>query len=354
MAVHLPILSNSSLKTFRRCAREYQLRYERGLVPVGEGALPLRFGSLLHKGLEAWWLARYSGDDAQADSALSIALEAVWAANVGPDAIDAHELVRLEEMLSGYDARWWAEPYEIVGVEPEFRAPLRNPLTGASSRTWQLAGKLDALVLRDGRAFLVEHKSTSEDLGAGSSYWQRLLLDPQVSTYYVGADALGHTVEGCVYDVVRKPQVRPGRATPLEARKWTKDGKLYANQRLEDETPAEFRVRVREAITEDGDRYYRRGEVVRLEEEEADFAFDAWGLGRSIAEARAASRFPRNPDACERFGRMCAYFDVCTRVASTDDPTRFAVRAWPHSELTQPPASDAVEMLNPSTVHAEA
>jgi hypothetical protein len=43
--------------------------------------------------------------------------------------------------------------------EVPFRASLRNPATGAASRTWQLGGKLDGVV-RDaaGRCYVLEHK----------------------------------------------------------------------------------------------------------------------------------------------------------------------------------------------------
>ena len=54
---HLPLLTNSSARTFRRCPEEYRLKYEEGLTPVGERAKALRIGTLVHAGLEAWWKA---------------------------------------------------------------------------------------------------------------------------------------------------------------------------------------------------------------------------------------------------------------------------------------------------------
>lgn len=182
--------------------------------------------------------------------------------------------------------------------------------------------------------FIVEHKTTSEDISPGADYWKRLRLDTQVSTYHVGARALGFMPDECLYDVVRKPQIRPLKATPEESRKYTKDGRLYAAQRAADETSEEFRIRLRENIAESPDKYYGRGHIPRLEEDERDAAYDAWQTAKNIREAELSSRWPRNPDACVRFGRTCDFFPVCTRESSVMDGTRFVKKADAHVELS--------------------
>jgi hypothetical protein len=42
-----------------------------------------------------------------------------------------------------------------------------------------------------------------------------------------------------------------------------------------------------------------------------------------MREAQPFGRFPRNPDACMKWGRACDFFDACCGEASIDDPTRF-------------------------------
>ncbi len=236
------------------------------------------------------------------------------------------DVARAEAMIRGYDARWREEQYEVLAVEAEFRAPLVNPETGAASRTWQRGGKLD-VVMREAfghrRVGFVEHKHTTDDIGPGTPYWRRLRMDGQVSGYFVGSDALGLPSEFCLYDVLRKPALRPYRATPLEDRKFKKDGTLYANQRERDETPDEFLIRCLETIAAEPDTYYRRGEVVRLEAEAAEALFDDWQTAVQMREAQRLGRFPRNPDACMKWGRPCDFFDVCAGEASIDDSTRF-------------------------------
>lgn len=254
--------------------------------------------------------------------------------------LDPFDRVRAEELIRGYDARWGAEVVETIRVEAEFTTPLVNPETGAESRTWQLAGKLDVIARVDGRLVYVEHKTSSEDIGPGSPYYARLRLDGQASNYFVGARALGYDVEAAIYDVLGKPGIKPLRATPVESRKYVaKTGALYANQRAEDETVDEFRARFRETLATDPERFYQRVEVVRLDKERDDAAFDMWATGQQIRESQRLKRWPRNPGACSRWGRMCGFFDACTGAAGLDDTTRFRQVESAHEELAVAAAS---------------
>lgn len=316
------LLTSSRLSSARACQRLHRLRYIDGWRPVGEEARPLRFGHAMHAGLEAWLKAPET-------ERLDAALAGI------PPGLDPFEQVTLEVMLRGYDARWADEPYKVLGVEQEFVTEIRNPRTGRPSQTWKLAGKIDAMLLdlRDGRILICEHKSSSQDIGVGSEYWKRLRIDGQVSVYFDGARALGLDPDACLYDVLRKPGLRPYRATPEASRRYKADGSLYANQRDRDETPAEFRDRLIEAIAADPDAYYRRGEVVRLEAEIDEARWDIWQLGQQIRDAELEKFAPRNPDACVRFGRTCEFFDVCCGEASLDDPARFTRVEKVHAEL---------------------
>lgn len=264
---------------------------------------------------------------------LTAAIDAIYSAGVDSDFF---ELARASEMLRGYYWRWHDEPLEVLAVEQQFLAPLINPETSAPSRTYQLGGKLDAVVrdLRDGLVYKVEHKTASVQIGVGSTYWKRLQIDPQISTYYAGARELGYDVSGCLYDVLAKPKQRPYKATPVEDRKYVqKTGALYANQREADETPDEYAARIRAAITADPDAYYQRGTVVRLESEERDAEQDRWQTARLIRESHLSGRFPRNPESCIRYERECDYFGVCTGTADLGDELLFRRTTNVHEEL---------------------
>lgn len=331
----LRVLTNSELTCFRRCQREHHYAYGLGYRSL-EDVESLRFGSAIHAGLGAWWLGK--GVEHAADLATA-------------NAIDPYEAAKMRVLLRGYDARWSSECHAVAGVETEFRAPLVNPETSAPSRTFELGGKIDVLLERG----FIEHKTTSKEIGVGSVYWRKLLLDPQVSTYYAGARSLGRDVERCVYDVIRKPAQRPSqvplkdedgvkivldlegnRVRTKNGKKWreTGDAELGYVLQTRPETPEEYELRLTEEVAANPDRYFQRGDVVRLEAEEREAQLDAWQLARAMREAEIAGRFPRNADACERFGGICAYFDVCSGTASLDDPTRFQRVDNVHQELS--------------------
>jgi hypothetical protein len=355
--VMLELLTESRAQVARRCLREEHLRYVVGLV-VALTEEALRFGSLWHYGQEGWWKS------IDRTERLDCALHAMRE-HATPET-DAYELARAEAMMEGYDARWGDEQYEVLGVEVEFRAPLVNPETGASSRTFERAGKEDVLV-RDveGREFVMEHKSAGEDIGQGSAFWARLRMGGQAAGYIRGGEAMGYRPEGVIYDVARKPDLRPYKATPVEERKYTKEkqvkcarccdtggewgggtcvvcngsrrvvepSRLYANQRETDETVDEYRDRVRAAIAEDPDRYYQRGLVVRLEAQMTEADAELWQLGQTLRECHRLGLAPRNTDACQRYGRTCSYFPICAGEASADDE-RYVRLRFPHSELS--------------------
>lgn len=306
----LPLLTNSRLRTFRECPRKHQFAYVEGWKPTVTGEA-LRIGSLIHLGLEQWWAA----PDEQARQFSHLAVEGL--------AIDPFEQAKIEEMLRFYDQRWTDEraQYEVLAVESEFRAPLLNPETGGVSRSWTHAGKIDAVVRRrsDGRVLVVEHKSTVTDVrGDDADYWTMLSIDPQISGYVIGAESLGHQVDEILYDVLVKPSIRPLKATPVEARKFTKDGRLYTAQREFDETPDEYRVRLQETIASDMDRYYARRSVPRSNSQIQDFQFDAWQQAATMRESERLGRAPRNPDACLRMGR-CPYWLLCSTGGKPED-----------------------------------
>lgn len=224
--------------------------------------------------------------------------------------------------------------------------------------------------------YVGEHKTTSLEIGPGSPYWKRLTLDSQVSNYLPGARALGFEPVGVLYDVVKKVNLRPRLATPVEDRKYTqaKDrackeckrkapaplphvetvgegddarevqcvdgrivtdpgGRLHAGMRDTDETPDEFRARVREDIAANPDKYFQRGIVVRTREEEVEAAADVWAIAEQIRESRRRNRWRRNVDACDSYGSWCSYWPVCSGEASIDDPSRYR-DAGEHEELT--------------------
>lgn len=345
------ILTISRLRSRQTCARKHHYEYVEGWRPIQEAEYFL-VGRSVHAGLEAWWdvATRNEGDPLEA------AIAQVQGLALEPDPF---RLVVVEEILRAYDARWRADAirYELVANESTFTAPLINPETGAASRTWILGGVVDKIA-RDrqtGRTLLIEHKTTSEAIeDPADPYWAKLAIDSQVSQYFIGAEVLGHPVDACLYDVVKKPAQRPGNVPIIEdgakvvhdaagQRVRTKDGKKWRETGDKDlgyvlqtrpETPDEYRVRVRDAMTANLDRFLQRREVARLETQLQDHYYDVWSMGKQMAEDERLGRAPRNPQACHAYG-ICPFWLVCSTSSQPSDHAGFYVQTEDvHPELS--------------------
>lgn len=392
---HLRLISHSEIQCHQRCPREHYYRYELRRRPDVEEA-PLVFGKLIDESLQAWWQSgSLHGMIARLDDIVEVERDRV--AKGGKRRFDMFDAVKARALLLGYDARWANEPYEVLRVQPMFRTAVLNPTTGRPSSTFELGGKLDVLVrdIRTGEIAIVETKTTSDDIAMTSDYWRSVsVTDPQVSTYYKGAREILREmgISGdparCIYDVIRKPTIKPYRATPLESRKYTepkkkkcpecrkknpthaaphtfdvKDGeltlkamdsaiepipgevtcldgeitidpggRLYANMRDVDETPDEYYLRLLADIKDRPEFYYARGDVVRLEQDEIDHSHDLWHTARIMREMQLAGRAPRHLGSCKRYGRFCNYFPVCSRLVSIET---FPVAEEKHEELKE-------------------
>ncbi len=319
----LLVLSNSSLTTFRRCVREYYFRYV--LSRKGRRkAKALRFGSLFHLGLNAWWYAFTGG---KFDAAL---LEVRHGAE--EDETDPFDLIKAEVLLAGYTARWEHGGYSTIEVEKNFHNPLCD---GAD-----LSGSIDAIATKGGKIYNVEHKTTSADISAGSDYWRHVVaLDSQVSTYDAASRAMGYDIAGTLYDVIRKPELEPWKATPEEKRKYTKPTKkdpiprLYSNQRETDETLDEYRDRLAEDIIARPDWYYQRQLIVRLEHDNEEHARDVVQTAEMIRFAEERNAWPRSTGACKRYGSYCEYAPCCSGETTIDDDVRYETKTKQHEEL---------------------
>jgi hypothetical protein len=364
---------------------KHDLRYRKRIERVETDAGPTRFGSLWHFGQEIYWL-ELKDDESELHSR-GIACTAL----AGSPEVDPYELAKATALLDGYGP-YYADVsanWRVVAVEAEFRLPLINPETGRASRTYELGGKIDLIVevLSGPHAgyYVVEHKTSSEDIKPGSIYWRKLRLDDQITIYVDGARSLGYPVRGVIYDVVQRPAMSPHKATPEADRSYTqakeaRPGKpckvhkaealamakelgvkllvrdianlagcdecdlpkpaepprLYAGQRLEDESPEEFEDRISAAIVSDPDRYYRRPDapIVRLEDELERMRQNIWEHCQALLADARKTWHPLSTSSCGDYHRLCDYFDLCTGDADVNDRSRFQIREQAHPELS--------------------
>lgn len=372
------VVTHSELAHFRLCKRLHYFGYILLRRPRHIAA-PMAWGTLLHHGLEAWW----GTDIAKLDAARS-AVAAGWETLSESAELDDYHLAALDVILEAYDQRWSQDIqlWEVIAVEEKFETKVYPPPAMAAGQpglrrgtgpqlAWaDLAGKVDGVLRRrdTGRVWLLEHKGTQADLSVGGPYWLRLRMDSQPSTYL---EAYKHLEpEGILYDVVVRPTHRPYQATPTDKRQYTKgkpckackitrkvnkiaadadwrnpgcpvchgsnyeeEPRLYAGQRMEQETVEEYRARVQTEVWKDIPKYFGRAEVVRLPAEMAEFRADTAMTVKSLRDAERFGQHPRNPDACTQNGRVCSYFGVCTGSESIEDDELFRTAEVPHEEL---------------------
>lgn len=278
-------------------------------------------------------------------TAIERAVEAVRQ-HVGdqPEA-DIH-VARVVGMLYGYWSRWGSVPLVVEEVEQTFHLPIVNPATGKASPKWTQAGKRDGIVrLPTGQRLLFEHKTCDEEIAdPNAPYWRRLSIDQQISMYSLACWQSGKRVDGTLYDVIRKPRIRPKTLTKAEVNAALASGMWHGFvvgtadlDRLRDgdssESIAMFATRVTAECIDNADKYYQRRVITRLDSELLEWSEELWGHMQDINAARLANRHPKNDGACMNWGYPCPYLGVCSGHEQLDQNERFAQDTAVHGEL---------------------
>jgi len=346
------LLTHSRIDTFKTCRKKHQFAYE-WKIRRELDAKALRMGSAYHLGLEI--LSKTNSIDMALD-AIHVSYHPLIQAEQPSEPFSSltfeHETIR--NLLAGYDWRFEEIPIRYVASEQAFQLPLLNPATGAATPIFELAGKIDGIVeLEDGRLAVIEHKLLGEDIDANAQLWRRLRIDHQISMYVYVARRLGFSVDTVLYNVARKPIVKPVNIPTLDAdgnkivvdaagdRVQTAKGKPRQTADTEKGyillsrpmTPEEWGAKLLADIAERPDFYYRRAEVARLDQDIDEFADELWDLQKTIRDAQLNGRHYRtsNKDTCP----WCSVFDLCSaRFDSADAlPEGYVRLEFPHPEL---------------------
>jgi hypothetical protein len=99
------------------------------------------------------------------------------------------------------------------------------------------------------------------------------------------------------------------------------------------ETVEEFTERLMTEVANEPDKFFARGDVVRLNADMTSAFDDVWELAQALQYDSVKGRHPRNPDACFQYGRTCPYFAICAGEASADDQQLFKRSTDVHPEL---------------------
>ena len=167
-----PLISTYSMwSLFRNCRKAVDWRYIQHLVGLERDG-NLHFGSLVHQCLELWQQCRDLGR--VLDLIGTLCPNRLY---VDGQRRDWHNATAL---MKAYAARYASEEFEVVALEKTFQGPIVNPATGAASRSFVLAGKVDGIVRIGDDYFLLEHKTAAQ---LDADYLERLWTDFQITIY---------------------------------------------------------------------------------------------------------------------------------------------------------------------------
>ena len=295
--MRLKVVNNSRIKALQRCSMFYHFAYRERRRKL-KSDVKLGLGTYVHERLAEWW----GGQE----------MAIVWEV----EGLDQWDVARANAMLAAYDALYretWdhARGADTTKVEILLRRTIDVPLRREIASV-EIAGTADGLIELDGELWLLEHKTSNEDLSLGGDYIRRLQWDSQLTHYF----ALEPRIVGVIYDVLKKPRLKPLLAPPEDK----KDGTLYAKQRLTDEIVAEFYERCLVHILDDASNYLSMIRIMRTEEDQhREWLYHRAWIRKLISEEEAIP----NRSSCTKYGRPCDYLGVCNGYEAIEDDMIF-------------------------------
>jgi len=331
------ITTYSMWNAFRNCRKFCEWRYMRELVPVAKDQR-LSFGSLIHECLEMWHL----------DGDLSAVLDHIdrGLANRASDESVKADWHLARAMMIGYTSTYPVEDFDVIALEKTFEGRIVNPVTGAASRSFTIAGKVDGIVRMRGTSeyYLIEHKTAAQLDG---DYLEKLWTDLQISLYchYI-EQTLGIRIAGVIYNVLVKAKLVQGkgetesefdvRRADLIAR--SKSGKSSATRRMP-ESDDTFAERLTAKYREPG-MFHR--EMLYISRDQFDaMKADLWEFTQQFLDSRRRRAFYRNTAYCFNYHRPCAYYPLCSSGGNPNVIESFYETKPPHEELQTDDITDS-------------
>ena len=248
-------------------------------------------------------------------------------------------------LLRGYDSQWRESQRDmrLLSMEQMLQASLVNLNTGAPSRTFRMAGKIDKLCeLSSRRKILVDHKTTSMEIeNPDSTYWSQLVIDSQPSHYELLLHLNGIQIDYVLWDVIRKPGIRPKKLSKADATavsslheyagfRVSESGSRVSSDMRENAELYEHRV-ARESI-DNPTKYFARRNAKRTNDELAEYGVELWDVATEMREARNHGRHYRNAGSCFNYGSPCRFLGVCSG-HDTVDSDNWTRAEQVHNEL---------------------
>jgi hypothetical protein len=288
--------------------------------------------------------------------------------DVVPDNKDRTEwLVERAKVMYGISAYEWYyqnDEYETLATELKFEHPIINPATGRTLPNCKLVGKIDKLVRnQNGIPMVMEHKTTSSSMDSGSTFWQNLRLNTQISMYVGAAQKMqldgdlemygimptDPLIQECVFDGLRKPSIAPKKLSQGDSKEFVETGMYYGKKFEVDvtdfnpntatcdeelgfltidgecpevkagakagtftirETPEMYGMRLMVDMSERPEFYFGRREVSRTPQDLRDFQKKIYGIYQGYKFMCRTETWSKDEDQCEAT-YACEFMSVC-------------------------------------------
>ena len=332
--------SATSISDYKLCPTSYYFRHVLRLRPIEEPE-SARQGTNWHKCLEILTDPQ-GGRDAMIEH-----LNQTYA-NCPPSIeLTDWEVERTILLYSALGWLWyWSEDQiETIAREVHFKRQINEH--------YGRQGKIDRIIQLVGRFLLGEYKSTGKPIDSGSIYWDHLKLDSQLTLYLIearhaqlagkleqyGISATDPLISGMLYDVWRKPTIRPKKLTQAESKRFAESGPVgdYCGETFEisgkldiyingvraevtpgktpgtfaiRETPEMFGARLLADIREQPEKYFARREIARTDQELKRADEEYTNIARLTYVTEQRKLWFRNEHQCIQKWR-CVFTPIC-------------------------------------------
>ena len=250
--------------------------------------------------------------------------------------MDAYEKAKLRALVLGYFYKYSKDNWYAIDVERKFEIELET-------KPYKFVGMIDTLVTQDGAEIsMLEHKTTVNPLDdLTHPYFRKLAYDLQINAYHMAQLLMDEELEQTIYDVVRKPRIRPRKLTKAhieEIESGEYSGLPFASDETpnvevgEAETPELYEMRLFADIIQKPNEYYRRvGQITRTQEQCVETYKMLNQVAQDMLDAHRRGHWHQNSSACSKFGSPCEFMSICCGVS---DPSSDFWRKREGSDLS--------------------
>lgn len=292
-------ISNSRLKTYRRCPRQFKYKYVMKLKPKRR-SVQLERGTWMHE-----LLMVHADGESWGERHLKLTKEfnKLWVEEreeLGDLPSECARIMR--SYLRNY--RGDEQRYRVIDTELDEVVTLPNGV--------RLQIIVDKVVedLVDGGLWAVDYKTRAKFADATS-----MMIDPQLTLYFMGLEILGYSpMRGAMYDEIRTK----APAIP----KLLKSGQLSREKRIDTDVytymseikrrglnPAYYSDILQHIARNQKDRFFRRTPLPKDPPLVRNVVKEAMETTQEILNAEAKNRFPRTFDGSCSW--QCDYKDLC-------------------------------------------